>query len=442
MTRISPKRALGYRSVTKTIVNDSLQASYLLALKLSLPLIVGCLFISSYFNVNFLTIFINPSLDGGCYENQPGLGIHCFGDFGYSLSYVSNGFKGYWESPGSHYPPLTFYVFYFFKLIAQYSTYQLSLAVYLFALVASCLFPAYRFYKLKNNKKESLLFALASIGLLPVIMTIDRGNLVGLCLPLLSYYLIQINSPKQKKKMQIFVYCLLVGLKPQFFLLILINFGRKQRLDRIREILFAGMSYLVLFLIGSPLHILSNIELFLKGLQSYSAISFENLYSYNYTFAQGIHNLLHLFNFHITSKLTIGLSILVAVIILVVYFLNHSRLTTYERIIFVVPLIFLIPSVSYAYYSIVLLPLAFLSENTKASYLNRKILSRSLVRMFTFPFFLTITPLYIGGDWFGSVSNPYNLIQQAVPSVWLIYYLILIFELPRTIHNQPRSSYA
>ena len=441
MTRISPKRALGYRSVTKTITNNSLQASYLLALKLSLPLIVGCLFISSYFNVNFLTVFINPSLDGGCYENQPGLGIHCFGDFGHSLSSVSNGFNGYWESLNSHYPPLTFYVFSFFKLIAQYTTYQVSLCIYLFLLIACCLFPAYKFLRRKNTRKESILFALASIGLLPVIMTIDRGNLVGLCIPLLSYYLIQLNSPKQKKKTQIFVYCLLVGLKPQFFLLILINFGREQRLDRIKEILFTGMSYLVLFLIGSPLHILSNIELFLKGLQGYGAISFDKLYSYNYTFAQGIHNLLHLFTFQISTSITIGLSLLLSVIILIVFVLKYSALSTYERIIYIVPLVFLIPSVSYAYYSVILLPLAFLAENTEVNGLNRKKESRSLNLYVRVPFFLTITPLYILGNWFGLAGNPYNLIQQAVPSIWVIYYSIVIFVLLKSSARKQKFSH-
>ena len=120
MTKNTSRKANRDVPLEKTIKDDSLQTAYLLALKLSLPLIVGCLFISSYFNVNILTLFINPSLDGGCFENQPGVGIHCFGDFGYGLTYVSNGFNGYWESPWSHYPPITFYVFSFFKLIAQY----------------------------------------------------------------------------------------------------------------------------------------------------------------------------------------------------------------------------------------------------------------------------------------------------------------------------------
>jgi len=433
LTRNSYRREKASGKFDKPDVKDFLQATYVLALKLSLPLIVGCVFISSYYNINILNIFINPSLDGGCYENQPGMGIHCFGDFGYTLSYVSNGFNGYWESPGSHYPPLTFYVFTFFKLIAQYSTYQLSLAVYLFLLITSCLFPAYKFYKLKNTKKESLLFALTSLGLLPVIMTLDRGNLIGLCVPLVLYYITQLNSPKQKKKTQIFVFCFLVGLKPQFLLLTLINFGEKQRLNRIRELLFAGMSYLVLFLIGSPLHVFSNIELFIKGLLSYGAIDFDKLYSYNYTFAQGIHNLLLLFNIHISPSATIGLSLLFSAIVLIVLALNYRTLSTYERAIYVVPLIFLVPSVSYAYYSVILLPLAFLSENTEASGFSRKLESRGLNSYVRAPFFLTITPLYIGGNWFGSVGNPYNLVQQAVPSIWFIYYLILILVLSESI---------
>ena len=346
------------------------------------------------------------------------------------MASTTNGFDGFYgtESVAQSYPPLNFYIYKAFYILAASSSYRLSLLIFLILLVAAVLTPVIIvLLRASNSVFNTILICLGSLTFLPSIMTIDRGNSLGLAIPLLFLYLFPSDKLSEIKKTVILM--LLVNLKPQFILLMLLQFRQASWKLTFQKLFLVISSYLLLFLIGSPGNVIANLKNFINALRSYGNFDFSRQFPYNYSFGQGIHNIFsNLFDVKLSSSSTSNLALLLSLSSLAIFTRKKILEARDLRIVLLIPLIFLIPGLSFAYYSIVLMLLILNNSNLFTQKFPVSIGGKFTQTLFTGSCLLTILPIYLGNDLLGTGDNDLNAIQIFLPSAWVVTYAcILVF---------------
>jgi hypothetical protein len=405
----------------------------------SLVALVFGLFIGSYFQRNLLEEFIFQPADGWCYKNQNVLGVHCFGDFGAPVNFTYHGLNGFYSSPvTSVYPPLNFYIFDFFRQLASIFDYRTSVMIYESLMLIGILVPIYYlFIKIAVSRMKALSITLGVLGFLPVIMTLDRGNIIGFSVPLLFYYLFSKTENRWKR---ILALCLLVGIKPHFIILVILNLKKSRWRTAIFEVGSVAATYFILFFIGAPSHSFKNIFIWISSLKSYANVDLGRQFPYNYSFAQGGYNWLNFLtgkspSLHSCTILAIALGV-ISMFVLVA---KSKRLSREILLILIIPLVFLIPSLSYAYYSIALLPIVFLEESPLMAKFPIEIGGKLLKIVYFASLLASIAPIYIGNDIFGIAKNSLNCMQIIVPSLWLLTYGIFVLSFLTYSFRSPKK---
>ncbi len=398
-------------------------------ISISALFLAASLLVSSYFGKNIISLFIFSPNDGWCLNNQTGIGVHCFGDFGAPLTFSGHGLNGFYSSTVvSQYPPLNYYLFAIFRFIATHFTYRSSLALFLLIMLGGFLASFFNAMSRPHiTKIEKFSYSVGLLSLLPIIMTLDRGNIIGYTLPLLFLYSSQ-NSHISKTR-RILSVCLLVNLKPQFILLLIWKFRGNKWKEAVEEFVAIVLSYLFFFFVGAPKYFLQNIKIFVHSLLNYGNIDFNRQYPYNYSFAQGIHNFQSaFFGREIFPGLTSYEAILFSIVVLLCIIWNRKYLSSSLTIFLVIPLIFLIPTLSFAYYSLVLVPLVVSENNIFSLDFPKAVGGKMAKYTFIFCVLITILPIYLGNDMLGVARNPYNVIQILLPSLWAVTYAIFILS--------------
>jgi hypothetical protein len=389
--------------------------------------LVTTLFIASYFGRNVLSLFIFAPNDGWCLENEPGIGIHCFGDFGAVLASTAKGFDGFYagESVVQSYPPLNFYIYKAFHILATISSYRISLVVFLIFLIAALLTPAMlSLTRSENSTVRNILISLGTLTFLPFIMTLDRGNSLGLAIPLLFVYLYPRNKLGEFKKTLVLI--LLVNLKPQFILLMFLEFRRITWQLKFQKLFLVTSSYLLLFLVGSPRNTFTNIISFLNAIRDYGNLDLSRQFPYNYSFGQGIYNIFsNAFGVKLSSSYTSTFALILSATSLSLFIWKKAVNTEEIRIVLLIPLIFLIPGLSFAYYSVILMVLVLNNKNIFTLEFPRSIGGQVTQKLFIGSLLLTILPLYIGNDLLGTGDNDLNAVQIFLPSAWVVTYMFM-----------------
>jgi hypothetical protein len=397
--------------------------------------LVTTIFIASYFGRNMLSLFIFSPNDGWCLDGQPGIGVHCFGDFGAVLASTINGFDGFYaaDSVVRSYPPLNFFIYKSFYILATFSSYRISLIVFLVLLAAAILTPAVlSLLRSKGSVLKAILISLGSLTFLPFIMTFDRGNSLGLTIPLLFIYLFSSKKLGEVKKILILV--LLVNIKPQFILLMFLQFRQITWKLKFQRLFFVSISYLLLFLIGSPQNALSNISNFLSALRNYGNFDFSRQFPYNYSFGQGIYNIFSsVFDVELSTSATSNFALVLSLLSLSLFTWKKVVDDENLRIVLLIPLIFLIPGLSFAYYSIILMVLVLNNKNLFTLKFPALIGGKITQTLFTGSLLLTILPIYLGNDFLGTGDNDLNAVQIFLPSAWVVTYVFINLSATKAI---------
>jgi hypothetical protein len=420
-SRISPNKSINQKTGISFGVLD--------LVSLSAFFLAFALLISSYFGKNILSLFIFSANDGWCLNNAVGVGSHCFGDFGAPLNFAGEGIDHFYSSGVTAlYPPLNYYIFAFFHYLAVNFSYSTSLYIYL--MVTSFGFLITFSAALKHlilNKLRIIIYSLGLISLLPIIMTLDRGNIVGFALPILYLYIYSKKNTKKWKR--ILLSCMLINLKPQFVLLLIWKIKKGEWKEFAEEIIAASFSYAFLFFIGSPRNLVHNIQIFVNSILNYSKIDFNVQYPYNYSFAQGIHNLSSaIFGINLTPGLAAELGVFFSGLVLLGIIVSKNYLSSSTFLTLLLPILFLIPNLSYPYYSLVLLPLLITEENVFTLRFPHLKADKLLKSLFIFCVLITVLPIYLGNDMLGIAKNPYNSIQIFLPCAWVLTYTVVIVE--------------
>ena len=399
-------------------------------ISISAFLLTLSLFTSSYFERNLLQLFIFHPSDGWCLNNQNGIGVHCFGDFGANLVSSSQGLDYFYGSSSltRQYPPLNYYLYAFFHFLAANTNYRTSLLLFLMIMTIGILIPTLSILRKSGlSRIKFILAALGSLSLLPVIVTLDRGNSVGLAIPFLFFYIYP-KDPSNRLKRLLFI-SILSNLKPHFVLILLIRFRRRKWRESFEEIVAITGSFAVLLLVGSPANAGINLRNFLGAILSYGKADLNQQYPYNYSFTQGLHNITTgVFKVEYDQVTTSLCANLLAAIVLILVLWNRENLSQPVVATLILPLIMLIPGLSYPYYSIVLIPILIAQSNVFAVHFPIRIGGNVTKVLFIGSFMLSILPLYIGNDMLGVASNPHNVFQILVPSAWVITYSVFVMS--------------
>ncbi len=185
--------------------------------------------------------------DGWCEPQKEGIGVHCFGDFYYPLRFVSA--DNPWKGVINPYPPISTFLYKPFDLLAQFTLPRVSLALWLFLLLCSLLFPVLhlKFVAREISTQSFTIITLVTLTCAPALMSIDRGNnLLFLVPPLYLFFrACLLNSEKHV----LFFGLVCVSLKPQFAVLVVVIyqvFGLKKAF---RWLLFSALVNFLSFLI-------------------------------------------------------------------------------------------------------------------------------------------------------------------------------------------------
>jgi len=164
-------------------------------------------------------------------------------------------------------------------------------------------------------------------------------------------------------------------------------------------------------------------------LLNYGDTDLSRQYPYNYSFTQGIHNLASgLFGAELSTNAVaiIALALSCSAIGVIIYESRNSQVNINAG--FILPLIFLIPGLSFAYYSVILIPLLAPGVDFMKSVIPKSIGGEVTKICYTFCLLSTLLPIYLGNDLLGIATNSLNSVQLLIPAFWVICYTVLIFS--------------
>jgi hypothetical protein len=386
------------------------------------------LFISNYTSFSLLQNISYLTDDGWCLRKEPRVGIHCFGDFGLPIQQILTD-RNVWslELP-SNYTPLVTIVFgelgkimELFGWNAAFVLYSLMITVPIWIVIFIAL------SSLDSLRRLALGCFLAFLST-PILITLDRGNSVGLIVfPLYMFF----------KKLQrdssfglIWWGSIAISIRPQCALILILLLFCKRYLDLIGLLVSTIFAYFVAFLLWDNSNILENFVAFLKTLLGYANQDIGTLWPYNYSFSNAIGIWNRALDFGIANSL-VGFSgaFLGLMAILCVWQagqrikLDNSTIQTLN-FVWLLPFGYLLPSISYGYYTcFALLSLIVIIDNKLtlkqlgygSEFLG--VIFASVLTITVSLFSLPIGPIYTIGR--------VNLVQSLICGIWIIPYLIL-----------------
>lgn len=171
-----------------------------------------------YFGLNPLPSLFFLGKDGWCVgQNAVGLGVHCFGDFGFMLRASAD------ENPWTgmnNYTAAGNAIFLPFRLVFEMTgSYSVALTTYLVASVLALSLPAILASKGWKNSTRIALIA-GCLACYPFLFALDRGNSIVFVVPAIYGYLVALRQNHDSRAIWWVVAATLV--KPQFILLSLI----------------------------------------------------------------------------------------------------------------------------------------------------------------------------------------------------------------------------
>ncbi len=392
--------------------------------------IVSGIYISSYFQQPLTSIISFYVDDGWCSPESQGIGAHCFGDFYYPLAYINQ--NNPWSTGLIPAPPLGLFLLKPFGLIVDlFPSSAYGLVIFLGSLVLSILsIPIYLYKVKKLNASESILAGMMILSSAPIIVVLDRGNFLAICVPLI-YFFLHFEKVGLSKK-SFYFWIMLVLLKPHFALLGLVFLRGRNIKGAVKRWLLGFTIFCASFLLY-PIGLKENFNSYFRQLVSYQEFaSLGGIFPVNISIASS----LSLFDAMLQtsfSKATTFVSIIIFITTVVIVY----RSSTLLRVSIVFPVLLLpliLPQTSFHYYLVVLIPFyAFALLET----LNRKIAAVDLTRKNTFSrlrnlseLALAIWPILLFAPW----AIPWNVFASELHYVGTfgisMHWLLITWTLP------------
>ena len=331
-------------------------------------------YINSYYGYSQTQTSVFKVDDSWCTKKTIGIGEHCFGDFTGGLHF---NFDHPWLTDSAlSYPPLSTLYFKVFALI-DFRIHQENAALYLHFLVLTiCLaIPILHLsiVEFASTKKFRIILLTALFANNIVLIEIDRSNNIVLIFPLLYFFYLKLLKHDYSQA-SIFL-ILMILLRPQFILLSLFFLLRKKYRIFFTNTLFSAAILLLSFLLFPWKYLKTNIFSWAENTISYGqSTDLPMLYPTNWSFL----NFYYLVKTLVLGKFPLefsdhsgvvsgpkeGLIVLILYMGLTFAGLKYisNKINDFTLLTLILPLILLVPGVTYSYYLIFLLiPIIFVA---------------------------------------------------------------------------------
>ena len=302
--------------------------------------------------------------DGHCNPSSEGIGVHCFGDFFYTLQYAIS--DNPWGGDINPYPPISLLLFKPFALLrVEFPNTHVTLYLYLVLVILGVTAAAFFLkHKLKLQSLQKVILVVLVITSGPILYAIDRGSNQIFLFPLMVMFVYNIL----KGKIQVGFLCgiIMTAIKPQMIILGLLFLVIRDFRILAKWLITNSLIFIFSFTLysGSVLVNFRNYLNQLEAFQNYSqspagALSPPNL-SLGNTVAI-FENILSIWlggKKSLTGQGYYSPWVTVIFLLVVIYILSKypSKEIRIEHLILVTVLIIILPNVSYGYYSLLLVP--------------------------------------------------------------------------------------
>lgn len=382
----------------------------------SLPLVfVVWYLIPGYFPVLLASRMSFYGADGNCVTNGIAFGSHCFGDYGALINGIQNVDNVWSDGPGTPYPPFGILMMKIFVLMNTQLGPTASLVVYLLSLCLAISFPIW--HSTRNFKliERIQILSLLTFIALPFLNTVDRGNNVVWAIPFL--YLGIVNSSNKRS----FIYlAIAIALRPQLCIFLIVFLFSRRFKKFFEATLLTSSIYLVAFILKLGMDTPRGISDFVKALQG-QAVGIPGNWPPNLSMARGLKTIFEFMNIQILDATIIKISLLIIVTFLITLTLKSNQFKSSVLTINLIPLIFMIPPMTWYYYGSFLIIIIAILIREDLTIREIGFGNNMASRLFLCCIWLTFTPVYIP---IGTDFN--NLVQILVPVSWCFYYLLLI----------------
>ncbi len=342
---------------------------------------------------NLFTIFRYLSIDVGAWwlVSPPhdlwcdpsvgqGLGQHCFGDYSLtaSISSESNpwddsifGGKFNYGAGGI----LLFKLFSSFELLLGIQ--NLGLFAYLALTILLLILPALMLGK-QTPLSKRLLLAIGTLATLPALLAIDRGNSVGIAIPLLFLFVYFYNKEQIPKSIFFLVLSSLV--KPQFAIFLLLFIFRKQWKPFFISVAFMVVTQVVSFL-AWPNALPNSIIQAFRAILGYSDnFNYTNPELYNISIGQGLIQIASHFEIDLQNQIQEIVFVILALLSVSIFLLSKI-LSPLTLLVFLGTAASFGVSLTWGYYA--LIPLVYLfvlvnpesNRSPESSYVSKVLVS-------------------------------------------------------------------
>ena len=325
----------------------------------------------AYLQVPVNEVISAPADDGHCTRGLEGIGVHCFGDYFYPAKLAAS-------QPTWVYPSLYPHSYTASGMVPHvlantagnlFGSVQAGLALFLVALVIALLVPAVLLAVRLRPPVGVLALIVLGVGSLPFLLAVDRGNSVALVAPLVLWLAWATVTKRWSQVMAAIVLASL--LRPQFILLALILLSVRQWRYLIATGVLATVFNAAAFALW-PRGFTANFVPWLQSIGSYSGMvplernnptnlstahAITVLTRAGRVFPDPIRGWLESLQQLITAMPWLpGLVLLI--VVTVVLFLRGRVMADSSMLIVVTLLPVLVPSLSFGYYLVVVLPIA------------------------------------------------------------------------------------
>ena len=353
------------RSVVKKVINCSPGSTLInVSVALWVAVIPTWWIQAAYRGVPVTEVLSFLVRDSHCDAKVQGIGQHCFGDYYQprTLVMVSENFID--NSAYSAVANFPFVITLWLENILNLSP-RGGLLTYLAASCIALCVPA--FYALSRNSALPRLVVLLVLGVsaLPVLITLDRGNNIAFVVPLLMGYV----ALSREKRYDIAAVCLALAcaIKPQLLLAYVLLLGLRQW----RALVLGAVTFLSVTFTGFlvwPGDRMANIQEWVRGLlffNTYGSGVLDNDFPQNLSAGRAIVQLSNLIEIPKPPTAFIGIVTLIIVVSTCFYRGKKLNFVVLASLSLLLPV--QVPSLSYSYYLVVVLPIAALLLTARES---------------------------------------------------------------------------
>ena len=405
----------------------------------------------SYYRINFVD-------DGWCQPPKQGLGIHCFGDFGFPYQHAINETA---YSPGSLGAANTPFSIFLFELLSQVD-YNVALIFVQISMLAGIVGTVYWGSLARNIHTRLTLVLLVGVGSVGSIVAIDRANWVGFLAPLILLFVVLIDKGLWIRASLVLV--LIAGLKFWGIIFVVGLIAKKQLKYALLCLILTPLSYLFFFVTAEW-----NKNLFEKMRLTFAAITDKEYSSLISKYGVSIYSGIVRINcsyqdvgecdFNRPSAY-LDHSMVIAITCSAMLVLWASASMIYfarNRFLAYTPLIslgFLAVPDAPAYNLVFALPAVALLFRWLSVDLGRATRTRGGTKQVTLENLLTVClmaalmfsivplPLWSFGDNNDSMLGDWRLSNLIVPSVWItvvVFYLFVMLKGALSPHDKPQT---